>query len=84
MHGLGFAGALSEVGLPQQTIPLALLFFTVGVEFVQIAFVLVVLAILKAASSFPLARPAWSWRTAPYAIGISAAFWFIDRTVGFL
>src|SRR5690606_34432721 len=32
LHGFGFAGALSEVGLPGQAIPLALLFFNVGVE----------------------------------------------------
>ena len=38
-HGLGFAGALAEVGLPQQEIPLALLMFNVGVEIGQLGFV---------------------------------------------
>ncbi|MEO8351747.1 MAG: HupE/UreJ family protein, partial [Chthoniobacteraceae bacterium] len=81
--GLGFAGALSEVGLPQQAIPLALLFFNVGVEIGQIAFVIVVLGVLKFASRLPLPRPHWGWRVAPYAIGTVAAFWVIERTASF-
>jgi hydrogenase/urease accessory protein HupE len=32
LHGFGFAGALVEIGLPEHAIPLALLFFNVGVE----------------------------------------------------
>ena len=44
LHGLGFAGALREVGLPQTDIPLALLFFNVGVEVGQLAFIAVVVA----------------------------------------
>jgi hypothetical protein len=39
MHGFGFAGALAEVGLPQSSIPIALLFFNVGVEIGQLMFV---------------------------------------------
>jgi hypothetical protein len=38
LHGLGFASALSEVGLPQNSIPLALSFFNVGVEIGQLIF----------------------------------------------
>jgi hypothetical protein len=81
LHGLGFAGALSEVGLPQQAIPLALLFFNVGVELGQIAFVGVVLGLIALLNRIPLKRPAWSWRIAPYAIGSIAAFWVIERTL---
>ena len=33
LHGFGFAGALAEVGLPQHSIAVALLFFNLGVEF---------------------------------------------------
>ena len=50
LHGLGFAGALAEVGLPPKAIPLALLCFNVGVELGQLAFVAVVLG-LGAASA---------------------------------
>ena len=46
LHGLGFAGALSEVGLPAGHIPVALLFFNVGVELGQVAFITAVLALM--------------------------------------
>ena len=84
LHGLGFAGALSEVGLPQQAIPLALLFFNVGVELGQIAFVLVVLGLIALLNRVPRKRPTWSWLVAPYAIGSIAAFWVIQRSAQFL
>ena len=44
LHGFGFAGALAEVGLPQHAIPVALLFFNVGVEIGQLVFVAAVLS----------------------------------------
>ena len=47
LHGFGFAGALANIGLPQQDIPWALAFFNIGVELGQIAFVLAVLVIIK-------------------------------------
>ena len=39
LHGLGFASALKDIGLPQTEIPAALLAFNVGVEIGQIMFV---------------------------------------------
>jgi hypothetical protein len=45
LHGFGFAGALAEVGLPHHAIPIALLFFNLGVEFGQLAFVTAVLTV---------------------------------------
>ena len=83
LHGLGFAGALSEVGLPQQAIPLALLFFNVGVELGQLAFVFFVVLTLAIAARLPWRAPDWSWRVVPYAIGSVAMFWVIERTGGF-
>ena len=83
LHGLGFAGALSEIGLPQQAIPLALLFFNVGVEIGQLAFVAVVLGLLPLGRRSRLAAPVQSWRLAPYGIGSIAMFWVIERTSGF-
>lgn len=82
LHGLGFAGALSEVGLPQTEIPLALAFFNIGVELGQIAFVLAVLLairILAAQKSWPV----FLKRIPPYAIGSVAAFWLIERIASF-
>jgi hydrogenase/urease accessory protein HupE len=92
LHGLGFAGALREVGLPQTDIPVALLFFNVGVELGQLGFIALVVAVLASAARF--ASPHGSERglvraepllRAPlaYLIGCTAAYWTIDRTVGF-
>jgi len=87
-HGLGFAGALSEIGVPRNEVPLALLMFNVGVEGGQILFVTVVAGLLALAAKFQaklgLTTPEWSRKIAPYAVGIIAAFWTIERTVGFL
>jgi hypothetical protein len=87
LHGLGFASALNAVGLPQHAIPLALLFFNVGVELGQLAFIGVVLAVATAAATvirhLPVRTPAWGWRVMPYAIGTVAMFWVIQRSAGF-
>jgi hypothetical protein len=79
LHGLGFAGALAEVGLPQREIPLALFAFNVGVELGQLAFIATVLSIGRLARSLRLRWPDWSPDTAGYAIGSVAAFWVFAR-----
>ena len=81
VHGLGFAGALSQVGLPDHAIPLALLMFNIGVECGQILFLGAVLVIVAVLHRLPLRFPQGSWRAMPYAIGSAAAFWTIDRVV---
>ena len=73
-HGLGFAGALSEIGVPQAEVPLALLMFNVGV-------VLSLIAILR---RLPISAPQGGWRVLPYSIGGLAAFWTIDRVMSFM
>jgi hydrogenase/urease accessory protein HupE len=78
-HGLGFAGALTKIGLPEHAIPLALFMFNVGVETGQIVFLSAVLAAMAVLRRVPIAWPAGSWRLAPYAIGSAAAFWVIER-----
>jgi hypothetical protein len=83
LHGLGFASALNQVGLPQQAIPLALLFFNVGVELGQLAFIAVVLAVMAAGRQLPIREPNWGWRVAPYSIGAVAMFWVIQRISAF-
>jgi len=80
-HGLGFAGALSEVGVPPHEVPLALLMFNVGVETGQVVFVVAVAAALSALRRLPLSLPEGAWRLAPYSIGALAAFWTIERLV---
>jgi hypothetical protein len=83
LHGLGFAGALSEVGLPDGHIPLALLFFNVGVEVGQLVFIAVVLSVTALLLRFRSAWPRWAGLAAPYAIGSIAMFWVIERAAAF-
>lgn len=84
LHGLGFAAALREAGLPPQEIPVSLLAFNLGVEAGQIAFILTLTA-----GAFVLHRVvrtprATALRLSGYAIGGLAAFWFIDRVSAIL
>jgi hydrogenase/urease accessory protein HupE len=83
-HGLGFAGALSEIGLPQHEVPLALLMFNVGVETGQLLFIAVVVSVIALLKRLPVALPQASWRLVPYGIGSVAAYWTIDRVVSFV
>lgn len=81
LHGFGFAGALANIGLPEHAIPLSLLFFNVGVELGQLAFIAAALLVWAALRRF--SWPQWAWRVPVYAIGSMAAFWTIDRIAGF-
>ena len=85
LHGFGFAGALSEIGLPRGDIPLALFAFNVGVELGQLAFIGAVLVLLWIARRVANLRFAERRVTqaAPYAIGALAAFWFVERVAAF-
>jgi hydrogenase/urease accessory protein HupE len=87
LHGFGFAGALREVGLPQTSIPVALLFFNFGVELGQLLFIASVFAVVTVARQgmrrTSLLHPAWALRLPPYAIGGVAAYWVIQRIAAF-
>jgi hydrogenase/urease accessory protein HupE len=85
LHGFGFAGALTAIGLPQHDVPLALFAFNVGVEAGQLLFIAAVLGLLALAKRLPLPRPLTrrALPLASYAIGALAAFWFIERLAGF-
>jgi hydrogenase/urease accessory protein HupE len=83
LHGFGFAGALSEVGLPPTSIPMALLAFNVGVEAGQLAFVAILLVLYLALGRFSLARSRFAVALPAWMIGGIACFWVIERTVGF-
>ncbi len=87
LHGFGFAGALAEIGLPQISIPIALLFFNVGVEIGQLLFIASVFAIValvrQITRSIDVPRPAWAGAVPPYAIGSLAVFWVIQRIAVF-
>ena len=81
LHGFGFAGALSDVGLPQQAIPVALLLFNVGVEVGQLLFIGAAMILVWVARRLQIDWPQrLEWLPA-YAIGSVAAFWTIQRTL---
>jgi len=88
LHGFAFAGALAEIGLPQASIPMALLFFNVGVEVGQLLFIAFVLATIALARQITrrvsVPRPTWVWAVPPYAIGSLAVFWVFQRVAAFL
>jgi hydrogenase/urease accessory protein HupE len=84
LHGLGFAGALADIGLPAAEIPLALLAFNVGIELAQLSFVAVLLALGASIRWLPSALPR-SWVRVPaYAMGSLAAFWCLQRTTALI
>lgn len=79
LHGLGFAGALRDVGLPPDRVPLALVGFNVGVELGQLAFVAALLPL-----RWLLGRaPSWLQRVPAYGIGTMAVAWMCERVSAF-
>ena len=87
LHGFGFAGALTQVGLPQVEIPLALLFFNVVVEVCQLLFISAVFAAVwifhRVVRHMRLPRVRGAPALSSYLIGGLAMFWVIERTVAF-
>lgn len=83
LHGFGFAGALSEVGLPHGQIPVALLFFNLGVEAGQLLFIAAVLSAMALVRLLHSPLPRWVEWAPAYAIGTVAMFWVIQRVAQF-
>ena len=82
VHGIGFATALAGLGLERSLLPAALLFFNVGVEIGQFAFVLLVLTLMAAQRRLQVQLPGqWGELLPAYAIGSISACWFIGRVV---
>ncbi|WP_052367489.1 HupE/UreJ family protein [Algiphilus aromaticivorans] len=80
LHGLGFAGALADIGLPESQLWLALAAFNIGIELGQVAVVVALTGlawVLRALARAPSIRHAHT--TAAYAMGTMGAFWCIDR-----
>ena len=83
LHGFGFAGALGEIGLPQNEIALALLMFNVGVELGQLLFIAVILTIVWMLHRLHRDWPAWLRQAPAYGIGGISSYWLIERVAGF-
>jgi hydrogenase/urease accessory protein HupE len=84
IHGLGFAGGLTEIGLPAGEIPIALLMFNLGVEVGQISFIIVTLLLFEFFRKLSYkAIPAVLEKSVGYVIGGVGAFWLVQRVQGF-
>jgi len=89
LHGMGFAGALAEIGLPQNNIPLALLFFNIGIEIGQIAFVLLAIGAWWLINRTVILRQVTINRErlmpiTVYVLGGLSAMWCIERGLDLL
>jgi hypothetical protein len=83
LHGLGFAAALQEIGLPDRRLALSLVSFNLGVELGQVAFILLALALLRACAVMKIQWPTAVVRLPLYATGAFSAFWVL-RSVGLM
>jgi len=79
IHGFGFAGALGELGLSDADIPLALLFFNLGVEVGQVAFICALLILHFIFTKY--LKRLWPslQRGLAYGLGGIASYWFLER-----
>ncbi|WP_100259787.1 HupE/UreJ family protein [Qipengyuania seohaensis] len=82
LHGFGFAGALREIGLPEGEVPAALVSFNLGVEAGQLLVIALVLLVLAVIRRVRAGAEAPALRIASYAIGITGAYWLVDRVIG--
>jgi hydrogenase/urease accessory protein HupE len=81
LHGFGFASGLSTTGMPGAEIPVALLFFNVGVEFGQLFFVFLIVGLERSFRTLEINWPVWYQALPGYTVGSLGAFWTIQRTV---
>lgn len=81
LHGFGFAGALRDIGLPEGEVPAALLAFNLGVEAGQLLVIAVVLLLRAAILRLAPKAEAPALKFTTYAIGITAAYWLVDRAI---
>jgi len=92
LHGFGFAAVLGEIGLPQTEVPLALLFFNIGVEVGQISFILFLIglfilvarAVAKLAPHRDKVELTDLMKPVGYLVGVLACFWTFERIAAFV
>ena len=87
LHGLGFAAALTQIGLPSTDVVWALLAFNVGVELGQVGFVLILLAFGAVINQVAKVDPAWfsiGRKGLIYTVGVVAGYWAVDRLLSWI
>ena len=81
LHGLGFAGALTEFGLSQNNLASGLIGFNVGVELGQLTVIFICFALV----GFWFSGKAWYRRVitipASSVIALIGAYWVVERTL---
>lgn len=82
VHGLGFAGALRDVGVPPPDLPMALLGFNLGIELAQLALLAALWLLAHVGRALPAPRGAPA--VPAYLIGSLAACWLLERSAGLL
>ena len=82
LHGLGFAGALLDIGIANNKMLLSLFFFNVGIELAQIALIPIPLILIYIASKINFQN--YLQITASLCIGGMGFYWFIDRVIGII
>lgn len=86
LHGFGFAAVLADIGLPQTELPVALLFFNIGVELGQLFFVCIaalLFAMLRRLFTDMASLHARGQYISASMVGVLASFWFFERVAGF-
>jgi HupE / UreJ protein len=83
LHGLGFAGALADAGMAGAHLPAALLGFNIGVEVGQLAFVVPLFWLLRAADRLPAIEVGRARAALAYALGTLGAFYCFERIAAF-
>ncbi|MBB6520874.1 HupE/UreJ family protein [Pseudoteredinibacter isoporae] len=86
LHGFGFAAVLADIGLPQTELPVALLFFNIGVELGQLFFVCIaalLFAVLRRLFNDMANLHQQGQFFSACAVGVLASFWFFERIAGF-
>lgn len=81
LHGMGFAGALAEVGLPQSEVPLALLFFNIGIEVGQLAFIFAVVGAWQLLRRLVRDYEQQLLPVPVYILGAFSAMWCMERAL---
>ena len=80
-HGFGFASGLSTTGMPRVELPWALLWFNIGVEIGQLAFVFLASALARSFKVLEIRWPRWALALPGYSVGSLGAYWTIQRTI---
>jgi len=83
LHGLGFSNVLSQIGLPQDEIPLALFSFNVGIEFGQLFFIFCMGILFYGVDKIIITYQKQFYKIVAYAIGVISSFWLIQRVLAF-